>query len=506
MKENLRRFLRGGLLALAWVACVAVFLLNLRYLARVGYDWYEKLIPRLVFPGSLFYPAMVLLLALLLSRLDKRLERLEPRKLFFLLAAVYTLAALYLIFNVDSMLRSDQEFVHHAAGAFLSGDYSDFEKGGYLYQYPNQLGLTLYEAILALFSPNPRWNMLVNFLMVLGINYTVLGISRELFHHRGIVLLTVLCSFAFLPQFFFILFVYGTIPGFFCMISGFYHTLRFAREGKRRNLIALVLFCAGAAVLKSNYAIGVLAIGIYLFLQMLKGKGIRKLAAALAAVLLCLVLPGKLVTGYFEAKTGADLSQGAPEILWVAMGTNIDNWARTAGWYDATNSRLYRQVDYDRQAAAELGVEMIKENLEKICQRPGEALRFLVYKTMSQWCDPLYESIWSGPGEKMGQHIDTRLLQSLYGDGLAEHVVLVLCKIVSMLIWMGAIVFLLCRGKQTEGWELFFMYFLGGLIFHTFWEGKSQYIYPYVFCLIPCAMSGFWELSRKMKGLFSKKA
>ena len=90
--------------------------------------------------------------------------------------------------------------------------------------------------------------MLLNFLLVLGIDYTALRISQELFQNRAISLLTLLCSFAFLPQLFFILFVYGTVPGLFCMISAFYHTLRFTREKKVKNLIALILFCAGAVV------------------------------------------------------------------------------------------------------------------------------------------------------------------------------------------------------------------------------------------------------------------
>ena len=123
-------------------------------------------------------------------------------------------------------------------------------------------------------------------------------------------------------------------------------------------------------------------------------------------------------------------------------------------------------------------------------------------KIISQWCDPLYQSLWSGPLEAVGQKTYTRITESLYCDGLAEDTMTVVCKFVSTLIWVGIIVFLICCGKNTQGWELFLMYFLGGLIFHTFWEGKSQYIYPYVFCLIPCAMAGIWELSRRMKRVF----
>ena len=503
-KEKLHCFLRNALWLIAYLAIGLLLGLNILFLSEVAYDSTEKVTISSALLQTIPLSLGAALLAAILSQLDGRLEKIPQRKLFCILSAIYAGIALYFALNIDPILRADAKLVHQAAQNFVAGIYTDFEKGSYLYRYPNQLGLTLYDSILALYSSNPLLNMLLNFLLVLGIDYTALRISQELFQNRAISLLTLLCSFAFLPQLFFILFVYGTVPGLFCMISAFYHTLRFTREKKVKNLIALILFCAGAVVLKSNYAIGIIAIAIYLMLQMLKEKATMKMAVALLSVLLCLVVPNRLVKGYYEAKTGADLSQGTPEILWVAMGTNIDNWACTAGWYDGTNYRIYNEAGYDRETASQMGMEMLRENLEKIRQQPKKALDFLQNKIISQWCEPLYESLWSGPMEAAGQETYTRITESLYCDGLAEDTMTVVCKFVSMLIWVGTLVFLICCGRKTEGWELFLMYFLGGLIFHTFWEGKSQYTYPYVFCLIPCAMAGFWELSRRMKRLFSK--
>lgn len=505
-KEKLHCFLRNALWLIAYLAIGLLLGLNILFLSEVAYDSTEKVTISSALLQTIPLSLGAALLAAILSQLDGRLEKIPQRKLFCILSAIYAVIALYFALNIDPILRADAKLVHQAAQNFVAGIYTDFEKGSYLYRYPNQLGLTLYDSILALYSSNPLLNMLLNFLLVLGIDYTALRISQELFQNRAISLLTMLCSFAFLPQLFFILFVYGTIPGLFCMISAFYQTLRFTKEKKVKNLIALILFCAGAVVLKSNYAIGIIAIAIYLVLHMLKEKATMKMAVALLSVLLCLVVPNRLVKGYYEAKTGADLSQGTPEILWVAMGTNIDNWACTAGWYDGTNYRIYNEAGYDRETASQMGMEMLRENLEKIRQQPKKALDFLQNKIISQWCEPLYESLWSGPMEAAGQETYTRITESLYCDGLAEDTMTVVCKFVSMLIWVGTLVFLICCGKKTEGWELFLMYFLGGLIFHTFWEGKSQYTYPYVFCLIPCAMAGFWELSRRMKKLFQRKS
>lgn len=503
-KEKLGRFSRTALWVIACLACGAIFAMNILILSEVAYDRTEKVSISWALWQTIPLSVGILLLTAAISQLDRGLEKINQRKLFLLLCAIDTVIALYFFLNVDPALRADAQFVHTAAQNMIAGIYTDVEKGSYLYRYPHQLGLTLYESILALFSANPLWNMIVNFLMVLGINCTCLRISEELFHNKSVNLLTMLCSFAFLPQLFFTLFVYGLIPGFFCIFSGFYQALRFAKDRKTKNLVALVLFCAGATVLKSNYSIGILAIAIFLLLQLLKEKASLKTVIALAAVLLCLAVPNKLVREYYEAKTGADLSQGTPAILWLDMGTDIDNTVRAQGWYDSSVYNIYTDAGYDRQAAAQVGQEKLKENLSKIRQRPADAVDFFLLKIASQWCDPLYQSLWSGPMEDIGQGIHSWLLKSIYHDQLPEDILTVLCKFVTLVIWLGICVFLIFQGKKTEGWELFVMYFLGGLIFHTFWEGKSQYIYPYVFSLIPCAMGGIWELSQKMKRLFHR--
>ena len=501
-KEKFHRFSRTALWGIACLACGAVFGINILLLSKVAYDSTEQVSISWMPLQTIPLLAGILLLTAAISQLDQGLERINQRKLFLLLSAIDTVIALYFFLNIDPILRADAKAVHTSAQNMIAGIYTDVEKGGYLHRYPHQLGLTLYESILARFSANPLCNMIVNFLMVLHINYTCLRISEELFHNKSVNLLTMLCSFAFLPQLFFTMFVYGLIPGFFCMFSGFYQALRFAKDRKAKNLVALVLLCAGATVLKSNYSIGVLAIGIFLLLQLLKEKVSMKMVVTLVGVLLCLVVPNKLVTEYYEAKTGADLNQGTPEILWLDMGTDIDNYTCIAGWYDESVYDIYTDAGHDRQAAAQVGREKLKMNLVKIRQRPADAVKFFLIKIVSQWCDPLYQSLWSGPLEDLGQGIHSELLKSLYHDQLPGVILTVLCKFVTLMIWLGACVFLIFQGKKTEGWELFVMFFLGGLIFHTFWEGKSQYIYPYVFPLIPCAMGGIWELSQKMKRLF----
>lgn len=43
-----------------------------------------------------------------------------------------------------------------------------------------------------------------------------------------------------------------------------------------------------------------------------------------------------------------------------------------------------------------------------------------------------------------------------------------------------------------------FFIFTGGFLLHIIWEAKSQYVYPYVFILLPCCAKEMALLSEKI--------
>ena len=46
---------------------------------------------------------------------------------------------------------------------------------------------------------------------------------------------------------------------------------------------------------------------------------------------------------------------------------------------------------------------------------------------------------------------------------------------------------------------LFFpLVILGGFLFHTLWEAKSQYIFPYFVCMLPAAAMGLSEAAQSI--------
>ena len=494
------RVLRTALLVIAFGALGLVLLLNFLKTAEVSYDAYERVSLHPKFPQALLLLFIALFAVLILSLLTRYLERLPLRYLFFGLVGVYIVAALYIVLNVDVGIRADAWLTHDAARRVASGDYSPLAPEGYIQRYPHQIGLMLYDTVLQLFTENTAIYFFTNLLFVFGINATFLAISHTLFKDRLVDLITIGVSFAFLPQFFFIMFAYGLIPGFFFMSLGFLGALRFTRTGQWRYAVMTALGCALAATFKQNFLIGAIAVFIYLALDMLKACAWRARLRTLAVLLLSatvLLLPTRIITGVYREVSGEPLDEGTPTLAWVVMGTDIDNRWLGPGWYSGYNYSCYTDAGYKTEPAAEAAREALRKNIEKIKAEPDRATEFFLDKTYSQWCDPLFQSVWTGPLAHCNQHAHTPLLVSLYGGGEVEDAVATLARLVLLSVLGFSLLTLILRRTRTEGVEMLVLFFIGGLLFHTFWEGKSQYTYPYVFVLIPSAAFGIAWLAGK---------
>jgi hypothetical protein len=70
-------------------------------------------------------------------------------------------------------------------------------------------------------------------------------------------------------------------------------------------------------------------------------------------------------------------------------------------------------------------------------------------------------------------------------------------------VYFGCLCYLVFRRKEPDiVLRIGYIIFLGGFLFHIFWEGKSQYILPYFVLLIPFAVCGLWGLTEQIAELF----
>ena len=450
---------------------------------------------------SLFcIPAVVLLFAIcgLIFWGADHLPKEKVIWMFFCL--VYLGIGLGLIFHVDSTLRGDAWSVHDAAKQFSQGDYSELLPGGYVFRKVHQLGLISFERIVGLISYSERLLFIINLILVNGINYITYKLCDLKFEHNKVVnVFAILLSYLILPQFFFILFAYGLIAGFFFFILAVYKMEQFFETRSKKSLIIMLIAITVSVLLKSNYLIGALTIMCCFMIQLLLKRKWIYAIIAMAAVTLPLVSV-KAVNIYYEWESGIEIQSEEPKIMYVAMGINPMNiHQRGPGWYDASNWVWYEEAGFDAEIATQKAMECIRNSLLIYKEDPIGAVRFFVRKLASLWCEPMYQSVWSGPLADAGQQTNTAFLQELYNGGEPEKIICLLMKAYLIMIYLLVIVYFILPGKGTVRWECTLIYMIGGFFFHVFWEAKSQYVYTYTFALLPICAYSLYRIFQCMK-------
>ena len=261
----------------------------------------------------IFYPLLLVFLGLLIAS-RFWLAKISAPKLFGLLSLVYLLAGAYLISNSPGLLRADAKHVFNAALAFNQGDYSSLTTlGGYMYRNPHQLGLMSLERLYAWILPHSQFVFALNLVWVLLSNFLIYRITAKLNKDSLVHKYTILLSFLFFPQFFFILFAYGTIPGFFFCLLGLYCLLLFNQTGYYRYILFSSSSLALACLLRNNYIIFALMIFAIYFLSLFQSWSWKRVLLVLS-LLVSLILSTKAIKSYYEDLVGHSIGEGTPKI------------------------------------------------------------------------------------------------------------------------------------------------------------------------------------------------
>lgn len=478
------------------VKCIAILPLLLltvcmiRYQNNVVMNISEKSI---VSTNGITIIIPVLFLTIALFGILRAIKKVNAGWVFGVLAAVYFLLGMFLIWKIDMTQYNDSGLCYSNAVNFLQEDYSGFQKGEYVYEYPHQLGLILYDSLLILLCDKISFVYCVNLLWVIaGVFILWQGVLMESQNHKeGKIIL--LLAFGFLPQFLFLFFAYGLVPGLGCLLFALYFWGHYFQKEKKWFLVLGLLFLGAACLVRMNYMIAAIALFIICLLQGIKRKKKSVLVAGIL-VLMIMILPKALITKGVEKMTGTDLSQGMPATLHIAMGLQ-SNEERAAGWYNGYSHTVYLETDCDVERSKEIGLETIGERLSYFVHNPQKGFEFFGEKVITTWCEPTFQSVWSGP--MMGVNGKTTIpqLREFYSGGASFKAFSFIMNGFNIVVFAFAAFYviwnLLSEKKSMGVLKLFgILFFLGGFLFHLFWETKSQYVYPYVVCLLPVAAGG----------------
>ena len=177
-------------------------------------------------------------------------------------------------------------------------------------------------------------------------------------------------------------------------------------------------------------------------------------------------------------------------ITWLEMG--LQDGSRAPGWFNNYNVYIYLDNHEDpelTQAAVERDLAM---TVQYFLEHPDYTADFFEKKIQSVWADPTFQSLWiqevKGPG-----WLFPSFTRSLFREGgWANEIYWELCNALQSLIYGGALLFVIFKGGRVRFEGLIFaVIFIGGFLFHLFWEAKGQYTVCYFLMLLPYARSGF---------------
>lgn len=459
---------------------------------------------------------------------NRLLKNVTPKRVFQILAIAFFIAGLYLTFNMSAKLNeSDQLFTLKIANQMNHGNFISLEAdkyiksqfpfqkslGGYLAIYPFQLGYITYLRLLECFSTNIRFFYFTNVLLVILVNYLLYRIVKLTTQNNNVQNWTILLSFAFLPELFFVLFIYGNLPGLCACLAAVYFGLKMMKQETQKNFSWLwcILFFVLAYQLKSNYQIAVVALGIVFILHAIKNH--KYWFIVMPFVTFALMLgSNKAITATYEAESGVQINSGLPMITYVAMGLEPHNSQhRGPGWYDAYTIDLFSKHHFNAEETSKAAKKKIKSEIKYYTNNPQKAGKFFTQKFISTWADPTFETVWAAPYVEKPK---TEILKNIYQNNRlpwkVKHVakwysgsmkqIAAWCNFIVVTVLILSAGFVLYRRLKLNPYATFaILYLMGGMVFHLIWETKSQYVIQYIICLIPVAAMMLGEIGKRDK-------
>lgn len=422
-------------------------------------------------------------------------------------------AGFYLIWLLITMYwpNSDQRMAMESAAALLTGDYSPWDEigfvyaspmipVGYAYTYPSQNGLILFlAAVAAVFRDyTPYAAQILNIGFFFAGAYFLCILAVELFSLKSIRVILLL-TFSFLPFASYITFVYGTMPGFCLSSAALYYLYRYIETERHRYFFAASFAASFAVLLKSNYLIVLTALVIYLLSEGVFRKKGKFIAAAVLMVLVYMG-SGQGMNLFLENVTGRPVSEGIPMTAWVEMG--LQEGSRGPGWYNGYNVSVFSRNGEDTEKTKEAVREDLLDTIAQFGAEPDMAAGFFMRKAQSIWAEPTFQSLWIQE-VKGGSWLWPGMTDSLLKEGgFLNRIYMAICNWFQTFIYMGALLFLLFRGKKLRWKQLIpAIIFIGGFLFHLVWEGKGQYTICYFILLIPYAFSGIGQTIKWLSGV-----
>nr|MCR4801378.1 glycosyltransferase family 39 protein [Lachnospiraceae bacterium] len=305
---------------------------------------------------------------------------------------------------------------------------------------------------------------------------------------------------AFVPLALYIPFIYGNLMGFFFSLLAIEAAFCFCEKKDWKSMVVLIISASFSVLIKQNFLIPVIGIFLFLFVQAIFDKKIKIVVVSLTMVFF-VWFTGILVNVRMETMSDANLNQGIPATAWVAMGMQQTLMAN--GWYNAYNEKTYIENDCNPEKTNQVAIEEIKNRLSYFVSHPSQLVFFFLKKDSSQWNHPNFEGFWVNYDcQREKFDIPTKKVLGIFQKITNEPGSLKVNEYLNLyqtIILIGVCAWIvLCRKDIKKEQLLLALIVIGGFVFHTFWEGKSQYTITYYALLIPYGIAGYQGIVKEL--------
>lgn len=400
-------------------------------------------------------------------------------------------------------LVSDSDKVMKAAYEFMAGDFHQFEPGGYMFKYPHQSGFMLYMCgFIHVFGESAGLVMqIINAVAMAVAYYHIAQIVYFFWEQKTMAIVTILLMSFSVPIIFYTTFVYGIYIGFMFAVMAMYQELMFFKDEKIYRVFLTALFMSLSIILKENSLIILVAVLLLGFVELLQKRRISSMVIFVGIVFAFYLIGNQLVDSTMSTILRFDLPKGMPATTYITMG--VEEGVVSPGSYNGRNGEIYEEYNWDNYASNQAAKEEIALMMGKYIHDWRRGLDFFGRKQASQWNEPSFQSfciLWG----REGDNEIPKWIQSIVA-GKASVFLLELFNLSQTLVLAGVCLYLfLCRREIDLRELLFAVIFIGGFLFHTFWEAKSQYAMLYFMILIPYMVKGYSRLLYHLTAFFIK--
>ena len=446
--------------------------------------------------------AVAVLLITVLCLKDKISKLIEGNETKLVLINSILLSALLVYFVLSTKLYPlyDQAKLLNVVKQLNRFDYSAFIPGGYEDRCRVQWGITVYFYIISRIFGNISITaiQLLNVFYIIVSNFLIYRMSSIMFNKKSAAIIH-LAVCLFVPQWFYSSFVYGTLPSFMFALLAAYMFMKERQTilGKIATVTIASLSMSIAIILKTNSLIILIAVVLILAYNFLKNSKIEYLASIIA-ILIVYVLSTKGLSFYINDMTKVEKG-GIANNSYFAMAF-MENSDKGPGWYNGYINDAYEKHDFNTEMANEDSANKLHELLTGFKNNPANFVSFISRKTVSQWNEPTFESLYilykrdsltNTPKWFNNLSVPTSNLNKTVRE---------IMNIIHILVLFGALSYFVMEYKNVTIKKLVLaVIVIGGFLFHTVWEAKSQYILVYFILLIPYAVMGYNALSVYIK-------